>query len=206
MPVIDRIEQEDHTKILVWQVTESEEVLLRKLFLPDEEIKKYYYLAPNRQKEFLGIRCALKSLGLVPIVYYDVNGKPFLNEKCHISLSHSCQRIAIAISDRPIGVDIEKCKPDKIFNIRKKFLRADEAVFVNPTYEVDQLHIIWGIKESLYKLHGGELSGFLNHYKVAPFSIGDVRIKCWIIDALHSKIFWSFHKKIGDFHLIYVYE
>ncbi|XCI74550.1 MAG: 4'-phosphopantetheinyl transferase superfamily protein [Flavobacteriales bacterium] len=206
MPVIDRIEQEDHTKILVWQVTESEEVLLRQLSLPTEEMKKYYHLAPKRQKEFLGVRCALKSLGLVPVVYYDVNGKPFLDERCDISMSHTCQRVVIATSDRPIGVDIEKCRPDKILNIRKKFLRADEAVFVNSTHEVDQLHIIWGIKESLYKLHGGGLSVFLDHYKVAPFSIGDVRIKCWIINDLHSKVFWAYHKKIDNFHLIYVYE
>ncbi|XOD67052.1 MAG: 4'-phosphopantetheinyl transferase family protein [Flavobacteriales bacterium Tduv] len=206
MPVVDSVESDDHTKILVWEVTEPEEVLLKTLELSTEDMKKYTRLTPKRQKEFLGVRCSLKNLGLPLDVRHDAKGKPFLEKGRNISISHAHERVAVASSSHLIGIDIERLKPGKILNLRKKFLRNDETAFIEPKYEVDQLHIFWGIKESLYKLHGGGLPSLLEHYKVNPFSINDSYIKCWIIEDSYSKSFWAHHKKTENYQLIYIID
>lgn len=48
-------------------------------------------------------------------VKFSKNGKPFIDgNKQYFSLSHSFSKVAIAISDKPIGVDIETILPSGI--------------------------------------------------------------------------------------------
>ncbi|WP_238858484.1 4'-phosphopantetheinyl transferase superfamily protein [Blattabacterium cuenoti] len=123
-------------------------------------------------------------------------------------MSHSFERIAIAISYYHIGIDIEKLRKDKkIFKIKKKFIREDESFFIHSSYEEDYLYIIWGIKESLYKLDGGLSYNFLDHYKVSPFCIKkDYCISCWIIKESYSKKFSAFYRKIEEHYLVYIID
>lgn len=207
MPVIYKIEKENSIKVIVWETKESANFLIKNLILNNNEIKKYKSLKPKRQKNFLGICYSLKNLNLPINIKYDIKGKPFLDNpfsSTHISISHAYERVAVAIGNKPIGVDIEKFNPKKIIYIKNKFIRSDEASFIDKKNEIDQLHIIWGIKESSYKLYGGSLLNFLYHYKVEPFSINDIRIKCSIINNLNSEYFWAYYKKINDYYLIYV--
>lgn len=206
MPIVNSVESYDHTKILVWEITEPEEVLFKTLALSRQDLEKYTCLTPKRQREFLGVRCALKNLELPLDIRYNTKGKPSLDKECYISISHAHERVAVACGSYPIGVDIERLKPEKILSVKKKFLRNDETAFINPKYEVDQLHIIWGIKESLYKLHGGSLPSPLENYKVDPFSINDLYMKCWIIEGSYSKRFFAHHKKTENYQLVYIID
>jgi hypothetical protein len=108
-------------------------------------------------------------------IYYSSNGRPLLryshNENIkyrYISISHTDNLLSIALSSNPIGIDIEKINSIKIIRIIYKFVRCDEMLFLNKNFIVKQLHIIWGIKESLYKIFDkGAKSFFL--YKVFSF-------------------------------------
>ncbi|WGH26894.1 MAG: 4'-phosphopantetheinyl transferase superfamily protein [Candidatus Bostrichicola ureolyticus] len=206
MPIIKIIEKNKHTKLIIWELIESENYLIKYLN-PFFQKKKFTCIKHiKRRYEFLAIRCCLKYLGLDTIVYY-LNGKPYIkNYKFNVSFSHSYNKVVVATSNNIIGVDIEKCQINKILKVKNKFLRKDEANFIDYSIEVDQLHIIWGIKESLYKLSNKKLVNFLLNYKISPFSIKDPYIICWIIDKSYCKAFIAFYLKIDNYYLVYVID
>ncbi|WP_185856979.1 4'-phosphopantetheinyl transferase family protein [Blattabacterium cuenoti] len=199
-----------HTMIIVFKWEHFlETMFLRKLYLSDQEKMFFLSLSEKRKREFLGIRSALRYIGIKMNIFYNEKRKPFLfYEGRHISLSHSFEKIAIAISSYHIGIDIEKLRKDKkIVKIKKKFIRDDESIFIHPNYEEDYLHIIWGIKESLYKLEGGMFYSFLDHYKVSPFFLQKSScVSCWIIKNSYSKRFSAFYRKIEKHYLVYIID
>ncbi|WP_185872947.1 4'-phosphopantetheinyl transferase family protein [Blattabacterium cuenoti] len=203
-----------HTQIIVFRWEYLKNNYLEPVILSDKEKKHFFSLSEKRKKEYLGIRYALKYIGINNNIFYNHKRKPFIeNEEKnkYISFSHSFEKIAIAVSSYHIGIDIEKLRQDKkILKIKKKFLREDESIFINPHYEEDYLHIIWGIKESLYKLEGGQFYSFLDHYKVSPFCIDTnyktSSISCWVIKESYSKKFSAFYRKIDDHYLVYIID
>jgi phosphopantetheine--protein transferase-like protein len=82
------------------------------------------------------------------------NGKWGCN-LCHFSLSHSIDVVTVAISDNPIGLDVEKITPlpEKILD---KILTVEERSTLSqlPTNQkVDFVIKTWTQKESCFKLH-----------------------------------------------------
>ncbi|WP_185858749.1 4'-phosphopantetheinyl transferase family protein [Blattabacterium cuenoti] len=201
----------NHTHVIVFNWNKfSETMFLEKIILSKKDKMFFLSLSKQRKIEFLGIRYALRYIGIKMNVFYNEKRNPFLFPLGgkNISFSHSFEKIAIAISSYHIGIDIEKSRKDnKIIKIKKKFIRDDESIFINQNYEKDYLHIIWGIKESLYKLKGGIFYSFLNHYKVSPFCIkNDSCISCWIITNYYSKKFYAFYRKIEEYYLVYIID
>ncbi|AGD98259.1 putative phosphopantetheinyl transferase [Blattabacterium sp. (Blatta orientalis) str. Tarazona] len=197
-----------HTKVIVFKWGHLKTRFLEKLLILSEKDKKHLlYLSEKRKKEFLGVRYALRYIGINKNVFYNEKRKPFLfPQEKYISFSHSFEKIAIAISSYHIGIDIEKLRK-KIVRVKKKFIREDESIFIHQNYEIDYLHIIWGIKESLYKLEGGIFPSFLDRYKVSPFCIKkDFCISCWIMKDSYSKRFSAFYRKIDDHYLVYIID
>ncbi|WP_185877577.1 4'-phosphopantetheinyl transferase family protein [Blattabacterium cuenoti] len=201
-----------HTKIIVLKwIKFLDSTFISKIKLNDKEKIFYNSLSEKRKKEFLGIRlgirCILKYIGIKISVIYNEKKKFFFlfHNKKYISLSHSYDRMAIAISSFNVGIDIEKFRLDnKIMNIKNKFIRKDENSFIRKKYEKDYLHIIWGIKESLYKLSKGIFYNFLKNYKVSPFCIdANSYISCWILKKNYSKKFYAFYRKIKNYYLVY---
>ncbi|WP_185851793.1 4'-phosphopantetheinyl transferase family protein [Blattabacterium cuenoti] len=197
-----------HTKIIVFKWFNLETLFSKELItLSEKERKIFFSLSKKRKKEFLGVRYALRYIGIMNL-FYNEKRKPFLfPQKKYISLSHSFEKIAIAISSYHIGIDIEKFRKNKIIKVKEKFIREDESLFIHPNQEEEYLHIIWGIKESLYKLEGGLSSSFLDHYKVSPFCINkDFCISCWILKKSYSKRFSAFYRKIDEHYLVYIID
>jgi len=206
MPLIDFTRIDQHTKIITWDVSESNEYLLDFLQLKPYRITKYINLSDKRKREYLGLRACLKTLGLDDDVLYAENGKPYIPNS-NISISHSHGLVCVGVSDFKIGVDIEKNRPDKIKNIKHKFVRDDEDFFNQFKNESDYLHIIWGIKEGLYKIHHENLWSFTTHYKVDCFELNSSRaIKSWVTSEQISEHFFSYYKKIQNYYLIYVLD
>ncbi|WP_185878097.1 4'-phosphopantetheinyl transferase family protein [Blattabacterium cuenoti] len=196
---------EIHTKIIVikWNKYLNTTNFKQLLLLNDKERKIFLSLSDKRKIEFIGTRFILRYMRIKINSLYNNNFFIYKGKKKYFSLSHSYERIAIAISSYHVGIDIEKYR-EKITKIKKKFVRKDENFFLKKKSEKDYLHIIWGIKESLYKLNGGTYYNFLNHYKVSPFCIKkDHSIQCWIIKKYCSKKFTAFYKKLENYYLVY---
>lgn len=87
---------------------------------------------------------------------------------CHFSLSHSENAVAVALSDSPIGIDIEQIKPVKNREkVAKKILTEKELeeyqrLSINETQANAFLLEIWTKKESVFK-RGGIASFIPNH-------------------------------------------
>ena len=123
------------------------------------------------------LECALSEMGIAEHdVVYETgrNGKPHLKNypDIHFSLSHTNGAAICAVSDRPVGCDIEKIRPYNT-GIAKKYFPdlslVSERIFFTR----------WTECESLAKLHGTGIiqslkegpAGFSRHYEENGFII-----------------------------------
>lgn len=94
-----------------------------------------------------------------------VRGKPE-HPKGPISLSH-CKIGAVAAHSPSlaVGVDVE-VERSQLTKIAPKFVRADERQFLENLGTQEALQLIWGIKESLFKLYGEGGVDFKEHLHI----------------------------------------
>lgn len=96
-------------------------------------------------------------------------GKPYIkgNPQFHYNISHTKNAIAIAISDYPIGVDIEKIKKAEL-DIANRFFTANEQNYINKNKNKSdkRFYEIWTEKEAYIKYIGKGLSIPLNSFNV----------------------------------------
>jgi len=123
----------------------------------------------------LSIRHLLKEVGYTDAdLIYDEFGKPHLKNGTHISISHSFTFTAIIVSDElHVGIDIEKQR-EKILKIAHKFTPFEEyKTIANVDALISKLTIVWGAKESLYKIYGKKKLLFLHHIYIEDFKFAD---------------------------------
>ncbi|MGB1508383.1 MAG: 4'-phosphopantetheinyl transferase family protein, partial [Crocinitomicaceae bacterium] len=83
---------------------------------------------------------------------YNANGKPFVDKReNHISVSHSSKSICLAISKFPLGIDIEGID-ERVLRIKTKYVNIEDKKHYQYN-SVEDLTILWTIKECLYKLY-----------------------------------------------------
>lgn len=98
-------------------------------------------------------------------------GKPsFSNEaNFEFSISHSNRNVVLAVSDSPVGIDIERIKPldDTDLALVKKHFTSEECKTVmNAEDPAKAFYMIWTLKESFLKATGKGLSLPLNSFTV----------------------------------------
>ena len=123
------------------------------------------------QKGFLSIRHLLKKAGYSDFdLIYDEFGKPHLKDGKFISITHSFTFTGIIISnDLHVGIDIEMQR-DKILKIAHKFTPVEEyKTIANHDALISKLTIVWGGKESLYKIYGKKKLRFLENIYIEDF-------------------------------------
>jgi phosphopantetheinyl transferase len=110
MPLYKSIEVNSQTNVKIWHIKESIDQLKSKTELKDENLNRLSSMKSDiRKKEFLSVRLLLKSFGFSDYdLTYNDSGKPILKNGCFISITHSFDYSAVAISNFPIGIDIEK--------------------------------------------------------------------------------------------------
>ena len=154
----------DKTKIKLWKVIIGE---LNSEELNSDE-KNLLKLKKNNilREQFLATRKVLALENSDYKITYNNNGKPSLNSKYNISISHSHQIAAVAISDNSkIGLDVQ-LKESKIFNIKNKFLNKYEKSNIGDDPTVDILTMVWTSKESIYKALGLKGISFSKNIKI----------------------------------------
>jgi len=148
---------------------------------PDSESRVLGMKSELHQRGFLSVRHLLAAFGYTDLdLFYDENGKPHLKDGKHISITHSFIFSGVIISDNEVGIDIEKQR-DKIVVIAKKFVDYEfQYLSKADTEYINKLTVIWGIKESLYKLFATPGMLFKAHFLVLPFMLKDKKTKAWI--------------------------
>lgn len=155
------------TQIYISEVVQNEDLLLQLYQLSENEkltLEKYHN---NRHRlQWLSYRLLLKNVLQEDfIIDYQPNGKPIL---CHpqknISISHSFDYVAVALSNHAIGIDIEK-QSSRILNLKTKIANEKEQQkWDMQDYRI--LHIIWGIKEAIYKKMDYPIKNYLTEITV----------------------------------------
>ena len=165
-----------NTKVLIWKIEESFNELNANVFLSDKsQIRLDSMKSELHQRGFLSVRHLLKEAGYSDTdLIYDEFGKPHLKDGKHISITHSFTFSGIIISeDVPVGIDIEKQR-DKILKIAPKFTPFEEyKTIANVDALISKLTIVWGAKESLYKIYGKKKLLFLHHIYIEDFKFAN---------------------------------
>ena len=93
----------------------------------------------------------------------DERGAPYIDGiDVHVSISHAGDYVVCAISDRPVGIDIEKIKPVSRRIAERTFSRS-ELEYLNCDGEMRgdalvRFYEIWTAKEAYAKMKGAGLS------------------------------------------------
>lgn len=202
MPLVKTILVDKNTKVLVWKITETLEEL-QAIFLSKNSLDRIDTMRSEiHKKGFISVRHLLKEAGYTDTdLYYTEDGKPHLKDGTQISISHSFYFSTIIISNTVVGIDIEKNR-DKIKRIAHKFV-GQENEFLQDHRLVEQLTVLWGAKESLYKVHPKGGLSFKEHLPVQAFRLEDKETKAWILKEPWNEPFKILFEPIEDFTLVY---
>ena len=176
MPLYKTIQVNEHTTVLIWKIEESLDELSLGITLTKSSQDRVDGMKSDlHQKGFMSIRQLLAIKGYEDKdLIYDEYGKPHFADNKSISITHSFTFTAIIISDKKtVGIDIEKQR-DKILTIAHKFTPIKEyKTIANHDALVGKLTIVWGAKESLYKIFGKKKLRFLQNIYIEDFMFAD---------------------------------
>jgi len=205
MPLFRTIIPKKNTKVYIWKITESIEELNTQ-FLKQSSLERVKNMKSElHQRGFLSVRHLLKEAGYTDAdLFYTENGKPHLRDGKHISITHSFIFSGIIISDDEVGIDIEKNR-EKIKIIAHKFVNKEHDLLVDDGL-VEQLTIVWGAKESLYKIYPYDSLSFKKHIDVDVFSLNDNQTTAWIKSEDWDKKYAVFYEQLEGFTLVFAYS
>lgn len=184
MPLYKTITVDKFTSLAIWKVDETEAHLAKGIELSQHCQERFDGMKSEmHRRAFLSIRHLMAHYKYVDTdLYYDEVGKPHLKDGKFISITHSHNFTAIIISSRTeVGIDVEKQR-EKILRIAHKFTPFEEyKTLANTEAIIRKLTIVWGAKESLYKIYGEVGISFLHHIDVTDFSFSDQKTTAEIL-------------------------
>ena len=106
----------------------------------------------RRRTEHLAWRRVVRrELGRDVEIGYNEVGAPTVNiEQTHISVAHGAGRVAVAIADERVGIDIESLERD-FACVSSRYMSAEEQALSSA---MEWQAMVWTAKEALYKLYG----------------------------------------------------
>lgn len=143
------------------------------------EIKVFEYSETN-QKGHLARACEeLERLGAKNISYLK-NGKP-VADNLFVSISHSNGRCAVCVSEKEIGIDIEKITDRDFEKIVRRIFgeKEKEYYFKNKTPQI--FYEIWTRKEAYSKISGDGIRDIMK--ATDTFSLEGYEFKTQIQDG-----------------------
>ena len=172
--LIKEVDDDYHSRIGVWQITESEAELRALSSIPSDELEEISYIkSESLRKQKLAVRALLDAMfeDKVYLNHHD-NGKPYIeNSATNISITHTDKYVAVMLNDTAeVGIDCESL--DRDFSaVEKKALSEDEIDDLEDDAEdrSEQLAIYWCAKEAVYKMMGQYRVDFAEQIEVDDF-------------------------------------
>ena len=174
MPLYKIIILSNNTKLYLWKITEDFNTLYKEVKLNATSLSRLENMkSESHQKGFMAVRMLLQHIKHSDFdLYYDDKGKPHLKSEKQISISHSNGFSAILISDERIGLDIEQLK-EKTLKIASRFMDISHLENLSIEDKVKKATVIWGIKESIFKIKNETGISFQNDIFEEDFSWED---------------------------------
>lgn len=180
MPLHKVVYLQPNTKLYLWKISEDFDTLFREVRLKDSSLARLEGMkSESHQKGFLAVRMILQHLEYTDFdLLYDEFGKPHLKPQgCSIkdlelSISHSHDFSAIVISEQKVGLDLEQLK-NKILKIAPRFMDISHLENLSTDEKIKKATVIWGIKESIFKLKNEVGISFSDHISENAFTFDD---------------------------------
>lgn len=207
MPLYKTITINSQTTVYIWKIEESLDALSRNIKLTDHCQQRVDSMKSElHQRGFMSVRHLLAEAGYVDHdLYYDSLGKPHLKDGRQISITHSFTFSGIIVSDQEVGIDIEMQR-DKILRIAHKFTPLEEyRTLANTDAIIRKLTIVWGAKESLYKLYAQEGLNFLKHIDVQDFYFDDAKTTASVTYGAAKSTYGIYFLEFEGFTCVYGY-
>ena len=196
------------TEILLWKITEPLSELSAEVTLnPISQLRFNGMKSELHQRAFLSVRKLLQLKGYTDFdLEYDQFGKPHLKDGKHISISHSHEYATIIISDEITGIDIE-LQREIIIKIAPKFAEKELEFLDNDNQEyIRKLTVIWGVKESIFKIINEVGISFKDHIHVHPFEMVDLSGTANLYFQNRASQFKYHFIEIDNFTLVYAFQ
>lgn len=180
MPLHKVVYLSNNTKLYLWKITEDFDTLFSQVKLKDSSLARLETMkSESHQKGFLAVRMLLQHNDYSDFdLFYDEFGKPHLKPQgcsikdVEISISHSNDFSAIAISDSKVGLDLEQLK-EKALRIAKRFMDVSHLENLSEEGKIKKATVVWGIKESIFKIKNEKGISFPNHIFEDDFNFED---------------------------------
>lgn len=180
MPLHKVVYLSNNTKLYLWKITEDFDTLFSQVKLKDSSLARLKSMkSESHQKGFLAVRMLLQHNEYSDFdLFYDAFGKPHLKsqgcsiKEVEISISHSNDFSVIAISDSKVGLDLEQLK-EKTLRIAPRFMDVSHLANLSEEEKIKKATVVWGIKESIFKIKNEKGISFPNHIFEDDFSFED---------------------------------
>jgi phosphopantetheinyl transferase len=194
MPLYKEVIINHTTTLYLWKITEDLEWFTDVVELNNSSQKRINSMkSESHQKGFLAVRMLLQHLGYNDFdLEYDAKGKPYLKDDKYISISHSHEFSAIAVSTHSIGIDLEMVK-EKTLKIASRFMDVSHLENLSDIEKIQKATVIWGIKESIFKIKSIEGISFTNHIFEKKFNLEDKITKAQL----------RFNSEIENYNLVF---
>lgn len=196
------------TEILLWKITEPLSELSTEVTLNPKNQERFNGMKSElHQRAFLSVRKLLQLKGYTDFdLEYDQFGKPHLKDGKHISISHSHEYATIIISDEITGIDIE-LQREIIIKIAPKFAEKELEFLDKDNQEyIRKLTVIWGVKESIFKIINEVGISFKDHIHVHPFEMVDLSGTANLYFQNRASQFKYHFIEIDNFTLVYAFQ
>lgn len=133
---------------------EIEPTKLQRIYrVRDEEKQKTLILSDHLARYAIAKHCNIKTYEIE--FYYNSLGKPFAKGlDVYFSVSHSGDYVVVAVSDKPVGIDIETLREVKA-NTVKRVCCENEIECINNAHDKNAEFLkIWTKKEAYFKSVG----------------------------------------------------
>lgn len=134
------------------------------------------FAAESRRRERLAWRAMLRrALGRECVIEYKPSGKPqIVDEKySHISVSHCRDMVAVALSTRECGVDVELLER-RFAAVAERYMSHEELAMATTA---GQQAIVWSAKEVLYKMAGTEGLDLRGEIRITQIDEAEARVR-----------------------------
>ena len=173
MPRYREIYNKNLSKIIVWKITETEEELITMVNDDAVLIKVKQFKNATHRKQNLVTNILLEQENCRQLLTKDENGKPILPNG-FISISHDSNYVAIMLSSKKCGIDLQSQSP-KVLRIKHKFYDDEDVKLFGEL--ISFFTLIWSLKEALYKINGDPKVFFKEHLRITNIENNYVKAK-----------------------------
>lgn len=203
MPLFKIIPINETTSIFLWKITEDYNELFRNVSLKDTSLSRLENMkSESHKKGFLSVRKLLQYCGYNDFdLFYDESGKPHLQDGKHISISHSFDFAALALSNENIGIDIEQVK-EKVLRIAPRFMETWHLENLTQQDQMKKATVIWGTKEAIFKVKNEVGISFPDHIFEKAFSLSEKKCQAELRFNAREEHFNIYFEEVENYMIV----